>query len=103
MWRFDIENTGRAIQKNIIPAIVLIATSSIAYPAPRIEASKEVPLTADQIASRLMQAEEQRRTNLKEYSATRRYVLENKRFNKSAEMIVKALYRKDEGKNFQVL
>src|SRR3954447_3628718 len=85
-----------------LPALTLVLVSGVGSAAPRVDAPV-VDLTADQIAARLMQAEDQRHSNLREYSVTRRYILNNKRFSKSAEMVVKALYRKGEGKTFQVL
>jgi hypothetical protein len=98
MRRTKFDNTSLTF----IPVFALALVSSVAWPAPRVE-QLAPPLTADEIASKLMQSEDQRHNTPSEYSVTRRYVLNNKRFSKSAEMIVKALYRKGEGKTFQVL
>jgi hypothetical protein len=59
--------------------------------------------SADAIMSRFAQAEDQRRNDLREYSVTRKYTLHNPRFNKNAEMKVKAIYRLGDGKTFQIL
>lgn len=60
-------------------------------------------LTVDQIANRMIQAEQQKRANLPEFCVTRKYVLRNPHMKRDAEMVVKVSYRKGEGKTFQIL
>ena len=48
-------------------------------------------------------ADSERRNNLEEYSAVRKYRLHNDRGTRSAEMQVRVTYRKGEGKAFEIL
>lgn len=59
--------------------------------------------SVEQITARLAQTEDQKRTNLKEYSALRKYVLRNPHMKQDAEMLVRISYRKGTGKTFQVM
>src|SRR5205807_6732994 len=65
--------------------------------------SSGVPLSIEQITARLAQTEDQKRTNLQEYSVVRKYVLRNAHMKQDAEMLVRVSYRKGTGKTFQVL
>lgn len=62
-----------------------------------------VGLTADQIADRMIQADEQKRANLPEFTATRKYILRNSHMKHDAEMVVRISYHRGTGKTFQVL
>ena len=62
-----------------------------------------VPLTVEQITARMAETEDQKRTNLQEYSAVRTYVLRNSHMKQDAEMLVRVSYRKGTGKTFQVM
>ena len=59
--------------------------------------------TADEIVNRMNKAEDQRRSDLHHFSATRRYILRNERWNRNAEMTVDVNYRKGDGKRFRIL
>lgn len=59
--------------------------------------------TAEQIISKMNNAEEQRQSHLREYWGSRKYILKNDRWNKNAEMQVEVQYRKGQGKAFQLL
>src|SRR5205807_5316245 len=65
--------------------------------------SSGVPLSIEQITARLAQTEEQKRTNLQEYSVMRKYVLRNSHMKQDAEMLVRVSYHKGTGKTFQVM
>jgi hypothetical protein len=86
----------------IIGLVFALASTSYAA-AGTIPSTTGVPLTVEQITSRLHQTEDQKRTNLQEYSVTRKYVLHNPHMKQDAEMLVRVSYRKGTGKTFQVL
>lgn len=60
-------------------------------------------LNVDQIVAKMIQADTNRRACLQQYSVTRRYTLQTERMKKSAEMVVRGVYRKGEGKSFEIL
>ncbi len=61
------------------------------------------PLTAAQVAERMIQMDRWRVVALQDYTVTRRYVLDNKRFHKHAEMVVRMTYSYPGKKEFEVL
>lgn len=61
------------------------------------------PLTADQIVSRMVEADKSRLADMRNYGATRRYVLENQRFHKRAEMVVRMTWTNPGSKEFVVI
>ncbi|MGI8742149.1 MAG: hypothetical protein ACR2NN_06190 [Bryobacteraceae bacterium] len=81
------------------PSVVLVVLCSSLAAAGTIPSG----LTVDQIANRMISADEQKRANLPEYSVTRKYVLRNVHMKRDAEMLVRVSYSKGEGKTFQVL
>jgi hypothetical protein len=60
-------------------------------------------LSCDQIVARMMEADQRITPMLRDYTSVRRYLLKNERFNKSAEMTVRANYRYPGDKEFQIL
>jgi hypothetical protein len=60
-------------------------------------------LTADQVIWRMIELDESRRSALQQYTANRRYVVENPRFNKKAEVAVREKYVYPGKKEFQTL
>lgn len=62
-----------------------------------------VPVSANQIVEALAASENRRFAEVQAYSATRRYVLKNARFNQDAEMLVHMQVTAEKGKVFQVL
>lgn len=60
-------------------------------------------LTAEQVAGRMMEMDKWRVSTLQNYTVTRRYVLDNKRFHKHAEMVVRMTYTYPGKKEFEVL
>jgi len=60
-------------------------------------------LTLEEIISRMTAADSERRDGLEEYSAVRKYTLHNDRKVKTAEMLVRATYRKGSGKSFEIV
>lgn len=60
-------------------------------------------LGTDDIVSRMVRMDEVRRTELQSYVSTRRYYVENKRFNKSAEMTVRMKYTYPGSKSYEVI
>jgi hypothetical protein len=59
--------------------------------------------TVEEIVDRLQRSDEAREAEVAEYTATRRYLLRNKRFGKDAEMVAKVQYRLGQGKTFTVI
>lgn len=66
-------------------------------------AAAPASLTADQIVERMAQMDEWRAATLQNYTVTRRYVLDNSRFHKHAEMEIRMKYRYPGRKEFEVL
>src|SRR5689334_21961390 len=60
-------------------------------------------LTLDEIVSRMTVADSERRDGLEQYTALRKYTLHNDRNQKTVEMVVRATYRKGEGKSFEIV
>jgi hypothetical protein len=60
-------------------------------------------LSLDDILARMAEADGEQHQALKQYSAVRRYTLRNQRMSKTAEIIVRVEYRKDDGKTFEIL
>ncbi len=69
--------------------------------APRDGQAESV--TVDQILSRMMEMDRRTTAELRGYTCTRRYWLENKRFGKSAQMLVRASYWNPGKKSFEVM
>src|SRR5215469_1493486 len=61
------------------------------------------PPTAEQIAARMAAHDQQRQSSVEGYEGMRRYVLENDKFHKRAEMLVKVTGDKDGTKHFEVV
>jgi hypothetical protein len=60
-------------------------------------------ITADEVVSRMLDHDRERQTALDGYTAHRRYVLENERHHKRAEMLVRMKCLKDGSKEFEVV
>jgi hypothetical protein len=59
--------------------------------------------SADEIVAKMVQRDDERRSQLHGYTGVRRYVLENVKHHKQAEMLVRMVYRKDGSKEFDVI
>jgi hypothetical protein len=59
--------------------------------------------SADQVVSRMMERDRERQAGLDGYTARRRYVLENPRRHKRAEMLVHMKCRRDGSKEFEIV
>src|SRR6266478_3176661 len=58
----------------------------------------------EEVAIRAIDAAELRReTRLRGYTVTEHYTLKSSRFNNSAEMTVAVVYRRDQGKTYQII
>ncbi len=57
---------------------------------------------ADEVVAKMVQHDDERRAALQGYTGVRRYVLENLKRHKEAEMVVRIVYRKDGSKEFEV-
>jgi hypothetical protein len=62
----------------------------------------DVP-TADEVVSRMIAHDGERQAALRGYTAYRRYVLENRKHHKQAEMLVRMTCREDGSKQFEVV
>ena len=61
------------------------------------------PPTGDEVVARMMERDRERQAALDGYTARRRYVLENQRHHKRAEMLVRMTYLKDGSKEFEIV
>jgi len=61
------------------------------------------PQSADEVVAKMLEHDRERQAILHGYTAIRRYVLENERHHKRAEMLVRVTCRDDGSKDFQVL
>ncbi|MBV8831127.1 MAG: hypothetical protein JO108_18075 [Acidobacteriaceae bacterium] len=68
-----------------------------------VRCSSQALPTADEIVARMMEHDSQRKTVLYRYSGLRRYVLENHRYKKHAEMLVRMDALEDGSKEFDTL
>src|SRR5271165_4164305 len=59
--------------------------------------------TADQVVARMMARDAERLETLHQFTAMRRYVLENRNHHKRAEMLVRMICREDGSKQFAVV
>lgn len=59
--------------------------------------------TADEIVAKMVRRDAERRAELQGYTSVRRYVLENEKHHKQAEMLVRMVSRKDGSKEFDVV
>jgi hypothetical protein len=66
------------------------------------ESGQHLP-TADEVVARMMERDSQRQSSLRGYTAARRYVLENRRHHKRAEMLVKVECLENGSKEFQTV
>ena len=58
--------------------------------------------SADEVVAKMVQHDDERRAALQGYTGVRRYVLENPKHHKQAEMLVRMTYHKDGSKEFDV-
>jgi negative regulator of sigma E activity len=82
----------------LLAALLLLSNSSIAA----ADDSDQLP-TAQEIVTRMGAHDLQRQSSMEGYIGSRRYVLENHRFNKRAEMLVKVQGDADGTKHFDVV
>jgi len=59
--------------------------------------------TGDQVVARMLARDNERQATLNGYTAARRYVLENQRYGKHAEMLVRMTCQKDGSKQFETV
>jgi len=59
--------------------------------------------TAEEVVAKMMERDDQRQASLHGYTAIRRYVLENQRHHKRAEMVVRMACLEDGSKQFQIV
>ena len=78
--------------------LALVALLLVAQDTPDTTA----PPSADEIVAKMVQHDDERRAALQGYTGFRRYVLENPKHHKQAEMLVRMVYHKDGSKEFQV-
>src|SRR5271166_3814207 len=58
--------------------------------------------SADAVVAKMVQHDDERRAALEGYTGVRRYVLDNPKHHKEAEMVVRMVYRGDGSKEFAV-
>jgi hypothetical protein len=59
--------------------------------------------SADEVVAKMVQRDDERRSALEGYTSERRYVLENTKHHKEAEMLVRMIQHKDGSKQFEVV
>lgn len=92
------------MQRTHLAAAVLFTISLRPLPVARgDDASVPPTLTAEQVAGRMIEMDKWRVSTLQNYTVTRRYVLDNKRFHKHAEMVVRMTYTYPGKKEVEVL
>src|SRR5690242_20301193 len=79
---------------------LLLFLSAIVVPASKLPA--EAP-SADQVIARMMQHDRESQSSLDGYTARRRYVLENARHGRRAEMMVRVKCVRDGSKEFEIV
>jgi len=62
-----------------------------------------MPQSTDEIVAKMLARDDERQATLHGYTGIRRYVLENERHHKRAEMLVRMICRQDGSKTFEVL
>jgi len=83
----------------MVPGPLLVIATIV---APTYDSSP-ARLTAGEVVSRMMVREAERQAIFRGYTASRRYLLENSRFHKRAEMLVRSTCREDGSKQFEVV
>jgi hypothetical protein len=83
----------------------VLALLALAAPAKaaKLDSIHPSAVTLETITAKLAESEARKFTDLQQYSATRKYMLRNARMHKDAQMTVRMVYRKGEGKTFQVV
>lgn len=85
--------SGRPLSRALAASLMLCASSKLpAQSAPEFAAIQAIDA-----------AELRRETRLRGYTVTEHYSLKSSRFNNSAEMTVATVYRKDQGKSYQIV
>jgi hypothetical protein len=59
--------------------------------------------SADEIVAKMVQRDDERRSELQGYTSVRRYTLENVKHHKQAEMVVRMMYHTDGSKEFAII
>lgn len=59
--------------------------------------------SVDEVVARMVERDDARRAALQSYTSTRRYVLENMKHHKQAEMLVHMTYRPDGSRDFEIV
>jgi hypothetical protein len=81
----------------VLASLLLFSTIALAA-----DSSLLLP-TGDEVVGKMMARDNERQANLYGYTATRRYVLENQRHHKRAEMLVRMTCLKDGSKQFETV
>lgn len=81
----------------LIWSYLILATVAVAHAS-----SQELP-TADDVIAKMMERDAKRQSALRGYTAARRYILENERHHKQAEMLVRMKCLEDGSKQFETV
>ncbi len=92
-----------AIGSRFSSLMVLLVLFCGARSAPSQENHIAPSLSSEQLTERMAQMDQRRMSALQRYTATRRYVLDNRRFHKHAEMTVRMTYVYPGRKEFEVV
>src|SRR6516225_6982501 len=82
----------------LLIGLVLLASSSVV-----VAEDSGTPPTAEEIIARMAAHDLQRLSSVEGYAGMRRYMLENRKFKKRAEMLVKVKGDQDGTKHFEVV
>jgi hypothetical protein len=92
--------------KKLTFAIWCVAATILMFPlsgAAAAGSAPTTPLTADQVIQRMIEGDQWRKSALQQYISNRRYVADNERFSKHAEVVVREKYVYPGKKEFQTL
>ena len=86
-----------------LASLLLFSSALGAHPSKGESAVPPPAPSLEQVVQRMEQADQWRTTALQSYTVMRRYRVENKRFHKQAEMVVRVTYSSPGTKKFEVL
>jgi outer membrane lipoprotein-sorting protein len=83
---------------------MLLGATALAAASPKAQpGNRPAPLAVEEVAERMVQADRWRTATLQNYASMRRYRVENKRFHKRAEMVVRVTYSNPGTRKFEVI
>jgi hypothetical protein len=100
-----LHHAGENMQKSDLrqrASVLALVVSLAAGDLKSVELEFRTP-TADQVVNRMLEMNQARESALRQYTSQRRYVAENPRFSKSAEVTVQESYGREAGKQLTIV